>query len=87
MTIEEYRNLIAEKYKTCEYSVKGFSKGTKVKFLWQWADEPTLLTGYIEVIDIDGGGICANVTPSFDIRVGESTYKHVSIVDVVEIVL
>ena len=40
------------------------------------------MEGIIKVIDYDGGGICFNITPSFDIDCDGVLYKHISIVDI-----
>ena len=82
MTIETYKNHIIEKYNSQKFDINKFTKGGRVKFWWLWNNEPELLEGIIKVIDYDGGGICFNITPSFDIDCDGVLYKHISIVDI-----
>lgn len=64
------------------YKKTGFRWGETVKFWDKHVDPPVMMEGRIEVVDIDGGGVCSGVCTSFDIGTDDMLYKHIPITDV-----
>lgn len=75
---EEKINVYSEEI----YKKTGFRWGETVKFWDKHEDPPVMKEGRIEVVDLDGGGVCAGVCTSFDIQTDDLYHKHVPISDV-----